>query len=78
MEELLQKTWWNNKDIKAYVKCGTNKASQIRQRAIKYYDGFNPLLPLKVKRDAVLKVLEEFKWARKKNLMQGNGLYIHT
>ena len=63
MEDLLSKAYWNNKDIKAYANVGSNKASAIRQKAIKYYDGLNPLLPLKVKRDAVLKVLEESsKW----------------
>lgn len=58
MEELLNKAYWNLEDIRAYLGCGLNKASKIRQLAIKKHNGLNPLLPQKVKRDAVLKVLQ--------------------
>ena len=58
MEELLNKAYWNLSDIRAYLGCGLNKASKIRQLAIKKHNGLNPLLPQKVKRDAVLKVLQ--------------------
>lgn len=58
MEELLNKAYWNLADIRAYLGCGLNKASKIRQLAIKKHNGLNPLLPQKVKRDAVLKVLQ--------------------
>lgn len=58
MEEVLNKAYWNLADIRAYLGCGLNKASKIRQIAIKKHNGLNPLLPQKVKRDAVLKVLQ--------------------
>ena len=58
-ENLLEKGFWHLADIRAYACCGTVKASKIRQEAIKKYDGLNPLFPTKVRRDAVLKVLEE-------------------
>lgn len=48
----------NCADIKAYLGCGLNKASKIRQLAIKKHNGLNPLLPQKVKKDSVLKALE--------------------
>lgn len=57
-EELLNKAYWNLADIRAYLGCGLNKASKIRQIAIKKHNGLNPLLPQKVKRESVLKVLE--------------------
>lgn len=57
-EELLKKAYWNLADIKAYLGCGLNKASKIRQLAIKKHNGLNPLLPQKVKKDSVLKALE--------------------
>ena len=62
MEDLLNKAFWNNKDIQAYANVGVNKASKIRKIAILKYDGFIKLLPQKVKRDAVLKALEELRW----------------
>ena len=54
-----EKKYLNNKDIQNLVGCGKNKASEIRQKAIIKYDGFNPMLPRLVKREAVMKVLEE-------------------
>lgn len=57
-EELLKKAYWNLADIKAYLGCGLNKASKIRQLAIKKHNGLNPLLPQKVKKDSVLKALD--------------------
>ena len=57
-EELLSKAYWNLADIRAYLGCGLNKASKIRQIAIKKHNGLNPLLPQKVKKDSVLKVLQ--------------------
>ena len=59
-ENLLEKGFWHLADIRAYACCGTVKASKIRQEAIKKYDGLNPLFPTKVRRDAVLKVLDTF------------------
>ena len=58
MEEVLNKAYWNLSDIQAYLGCGVSKASKIRQIAIKKFNGLNPLLPQKVKRDSVLKVLQ--------------------
>lgn len=57
-EGLLNKAYWNLVDIKSFVGCGVSKASKIRQIAIKKFNGLNPLLPQKVKRDSVLKVLQ--------------------
>jgi hypothetical protein len=53
--------YWTNKDIRDYVGCGVNKASQIRKEAILHHDGFIPLLPRKVKKQAVLDALENIK-----------------
>ena len=52
------KEYWTNQDIMNFVGCGKNKASKIRQAAIIRFNGFNPLLPRLVKKQAVLKVLE--------------------
>lgn len=62
MEELINKQYWTNADIMAYAGCGKTKASQIRREALVKHDGLIPLLPRKVKRDAVLKVLGGLKW----------------
>ena len=59
MDELMSKAYWNNKDIMMFANCGVNKASKIRKLAIIKYAGGIPLLPQKVRKDAVLKVLEE-------------------
>ena len=56
--ELLKKAYWNISDICSFFQVGRNKATEIRQRAIKKFDGFNPVLPQKVKRDAVLKAMD--------------------
>lgn len=56
--ELLKKSYWNLADIQSFVGCGRSKASKIRQEAVSKFNGFNKLLPQKVKREAVLKVLE--------------------
>lgn len=57
-EALLEKGYWHLADIQIFAECGICKASKIRQEAIKKYGGLNPLFPQKVRRDAVLKVLE--------------------
>ena len=56
-DDVLKKVYWSLDDIRAYLGCGRTKASKIRQEAIRKFNGFNPLLPQKVKRDAVLKIL---------------------
>lgn len=56
--EVLNKAYWSLSDIQQFVGCGRSKASKIRQTAIMKFNGFNKLLPQKVKREAVLKVLE--------------------
>lgn len=48
-----------NKDIMLLVPCGKNKATEIRKKAILKYNGFNPNFPRLVRREAVMKVLEE-------------------
>ena len=53
-----QQLYMSNKDIMELVPCGKNKATEIRKIAILEFNGLNPLLPRKVKRDAVMKVLE--------------------
>ncbi len=54
---LLLKSVWTNQDIMAYSGCCMTSASAIHQRAVIEHDGLIKLLPKKVKRDAVLKVL---------------------
>lgn len=56
-EELLSKNYWNIKDICLFFGCGRNKATEIKKKAIKDFDGFEPLLPQKVRRDAILKAV---------------------
>lgn len=56
--ECLSKEYWNLSDIMFFFNCGKNKASQIRQMAISKYDGFEPVLPQKVKKNAVLKAMK--------------------
>lgn len=53
-----QQMYMSNKDIMKLVPCGKNKATEIRKIAILEFNGLNPLLPRKVKREAVMKVLE--------------------
>lgn len=54
----MEQLYLSNKDIMKLVPCGKNKASEIRKRAILDFNGLNPLLPRKVKKEAVMKVLE--------------------
>ena len=61
------KEYWSNQDIMSYVGCGKNKASQIRKEAIIKFDGLNPVLPRLVKKEAVLKVLEVNRDAKRTN-----------
>ena len=49
---------WNIQIIKEYCGCGTNKASEIRQAAIRNHDGAIELLKDCVKADSVLAVLK--------------------
>lgn len=55
--DLLQKPIWNNKDIQAFTGCSPTTAVKIRKEAIEKYDGYIPMLPKSIKRDAVLKAL---------------------
>lgn len=55
----MNKEYINNKDIQDLVGCGKNKASEIRKKAILKYDGFNPNFPRLVRKQSVLKVLNE-------------------
>ncbi|MBR4378013.1 MAG: hypothetical protein IKP50_03955 [Bacilli bacterium] len=57
MNILLQKKYWHLEDICIFFGCGRNKASQIRQKAIKDFNGFEPIFPQRVKRDSVLKAM---------------------
>jgi len=56
-EELMKKKYWHLSDICIFFECGRNKASQIRQKAIKEFEGFEPIFPQRVKRDSVLKAM---------------------
>ena len=51
--------YWNLKDIKEFVGCGTNVASQIRQLAISKYEGKCFFDNRKVKKESVLKAIKE-------------------
>ena len=64
MEELLQKTYWNNKDIMQFAGVGVNKASSIRKEAILHYGGLNPMLPSKVKKTSVLLALGAYDYLK--------------
>jgi len=55
--ELLKKKYWHLNDICIFFECGRNKASQIRQKALKEFDGFEAIFPQRVKRDSVLKAM---------------------
>lgn len=59
MQEIINKPIWTNADIRAYAGCGKTQATQIRKIALVKYDGFIKLMPRKVKRDAVIKALQE-------------------
>ena len=54
----MEQMYLTNKDIMKLVPCGKNKASEIRKIAILDFNGLNPLLPRKVRKESVLKVLE--------------------
>lgn len=56
--------YMSNQEIMKLVPCGKNKATKIRKKAILKYNGFNPNFPRLVKREAVLKVLEEELWVK--------------
>lgn len=55
----METNYISNKDIMNLVPCGKNKASEIRKKAITKYNGFNPNFPRLVRKDAVLRVLNE-------------------
>lgn len=55
---LLSKRYWHLHDIQKFFECGKTKASQIRQRAINEFGGFEPIFPQRVKRDSVLKAMD--------------------
>ncbi|MCM1556788.1 MAG: hypothetical protein NC087_04560 [Anaeroplasma bactoclasticum] len=55
--ELLAKSIWCNQDIMDYAGCKLTTASAIHKKAVLEHDGLVKVLPTKVKRDAVLKVL---------------------
>lgn len=50
--------YWNLKDIKEYLGCGTNKASFIRNVAIKRCNGKCGWNKHKVKKEAVLEAIK--------------------
>lgn len=51
--------YWNLKNIKEHLGCGTNIASQIRQLAINKYDGKCFFDNRKVKKESVLQAIKE-------------------
>ena len=56
-QELLNKKYWHLNDICIFFECGRNKATAIRQKALREFDGFEPLFPQRVKTDSVLKAM---------------------
>ena len=52
------KKYWNLKDIKEYLGCGTNIASQIRQVAIKEFNGLCFFDKRKLKKECVIQAIE--------------------
>ncbi len=52
------KKYWNLKDIKEYLGCGTNIASQIRQVAIKECNGLCFFDKRKLKKESVLQAID--------------------
>ena len=56
---MIESKYWNLKDIKEYLECGTNIASQIRQIAIKRFNGKCFYDNRKVKKDSCLLAIEE-------------------
>lgn len=52
------KRYWNLKDIKEYLGCGTNIASQIRQVAINQYNGLCFFDKRKLKKESVIQAIE--------------------
>lgn len=56
--QLLIKPIWENSDIQDFTGCGETMASKIHRKAAAEKNGLILLLPKKVKRDAVLELLE--------------------
>lgn len=56
---MLESNYWNLKDIKEYLGCGTNKASFIRAYAIMHCNGRCGWNSKKVKRESVLQAIKE-------------------
>ena len=56
-QQLLQKPVWNNEDIMKFFNCKVNKAINIKKVAIQKYNGYVPMFPFAVYRDAILKVI---------------------
>ncbi len=54
--ELILKPFWDYKDIQAYFSCQKSKAFQIKDLAIKEFNGAIPHDPKFVKTEAVLKI----------------------
>ena len=52
------KKYWNLKDIKEYLECGTNIASQIRKIAITQYNGLCFYNHKKVKKESCLQAIK--------------------
>lgn len=53
------KKYWNLQDIMNYLGCGKNKASYVRQVAINQFNGLCFYDKRKLKKEAVLKAIEE-------------------
>jgi hypothetical protein len=58
IKNILARSVWSNQDIMDYVGCGKTIASKIHQLALKEHNGYVAMCPKKIKRDAVLKVLD--------------------
>ena len=57
----MEQEFITNKEIREMANCGVNKACQIRKIAITRFNGFNPVLPKKTRKEAIIKVLELLK-----------------
>lgn len=55
-QNLLAIPAWGIKEIRAYIGCGKNKAMDIRDRAIKEFDGAVPFSGSMATRDSVLRL----------------------
>ena len=56
---MIESNYWNLKDIKEYLGCGTNKASYIRILAITKHNGKCGWNLKKVKKESVLEAIKE-------------------